>query len=53
MLCGVQMMENRLSVRSLRFLRVARARRWVLPVPVATPRWVLQVPVAAPVLRIL
>ena len=44
------MMENRLPVRSLRFLRVARARRWVLLVRVAAPRWVLQVRVAAPVL---
>ena len=41
------MMENRLSVRSLRFLRVARAQRWVLPAPVAARRWVLPAPVAA------
>ena len=42
------MMESRLSVRSLRFLRVARAQRWVLPVRVATRRWVLPVRVATP-----
>ena len=37
-LCGVPIMKNRLSVRSLRFLRVARAQRWVLPAPVAARR---------------